>query len=69
MDSDEIIEVCLGGSHLESDPEPLGHLASVGTEIVKPNYLLLGIFKGIMYVKNILKSCVCEMTAMLMITC
>ena len=48
MDSDEIIEVCLGGSHLESDPEPLGNLTSVRTEIVEPNYLLLGIFKRIM---------------------
>ena len=50
MDSDEIIEVCLGGSHLESDPESLSHLAGVGAEIVEPNYLLLGIFKRIMYV-------------------
>ena len=66
MDSDEIIEVCLGGSHLESDPEPLGNLTSIRTEIVEPNYLLLGIFKELCTYEEY---SVCEMTALLLITC
>ena len=57
MDSDKIVKVRLGGSHLQSNAEALGDLASVGTEVVEPNYFLLQnkIFKGVVsYIHGII---------------
>ena len=57
MDSDKIVKVRLGGSHLQSNAEALGDLASVGTEVVEPNDFLLQnkIFKGVVsYIHGII---------------
>ena len=39
MDTDQGVEVLLGGSHLEGYTKPLGHLTSVGAQVVEPNNL------------------------------
>jgi len=39
VDTDEGVEVLLGGSHLEGYTEPLGYLTCVGAQVVEPNNL------------------------------
>ena len=41
MDADKIVEVLLGGSQLQHSSEALGHLASVGTQVVEADDFLL----------------------------
>ena len=41
MDADKIVKVLLGGSQLQHSSEALGHLASVGTQVVEAEDFLL----------------------------
>ena len=41
MNSNKIVKVCLGGSHLQGDPESLGNLSSIGAKVVEADHLLL----------------------------
>ena len=56
MDSDKIVKVRLGCSHLQSNAEALGDLASVGTKVVEPDNFLLQnkIFKAVSYIHRII---------------
>merc|ERR1719192_1649005 len=41
VNADKVVKVCLGCSQLDHSSVALGHLASVGTEVVEANHLLL----------------------------
>merc|ERR1719221_1223223 len=41
MDSDQVVEVCLGGSHLQGDAESLSDFTGIGTKVVETNHLLI----------------------------